>query len=133
MWWVVKALVFGLSNAICWYILVSKSQNDPLSSLVVVKNLQLSYSAIINLWWHYSSIVKIKYSFLFLLSLSLWLTSPSVLYSFLSLLHLLYFLYVSPSSMYVGLVGLLPWVMGLLVDVVVWLSARSAWWVCCHE
>ena len=44
-----RASVSDLSNAIYWYILASKPQNDQLFGLVIVKNLQLSYSAIINL------------------------------------------------------------------------------------
>ena len=38
----------------------------------------MSYNTILNLWWNCSSIARIKYSFLFIISLSPWLTSLSI-------------------------------------------------------
>ena len=33
----IRALVSGLSNAICWYVLASKPQNPPLPNLSILK------------------------------------------------------------------------------------------------
>ena len=76
LWRDLKASLPGVVNGICCYILASKrtkKKKTPLLGLVILKNLQLCYSTIINLWWYCSNILNINTIFYCLSLLSLFL------------------------------------------------------------